>query len=309
MQETPTRERSRALPLTVGIILLVTAVAQVITILEDEPEPPVLLRLRLQEGHTVSYRTEVSMEGRVSAGLIGQPFEVRMVTDQDWVVQEVAEDDSVTIEIDTTIVDVTSRQGAIPRSEFMGVEGTSTMRLAADGTILDASLGVTGSVTGPATVPGLEGLGPTFPDHPVVPGDSWDLSEELPLLPGGPSLQISGEAELDGYEEVAGVRSAVIVSDALMPFDFELDLAELADEIGDPSLPEGEVSGTIVYEGEMTMSSRQWVDPGTGLQVRAEGDGQAEIAFSLPDLPQNGDMPAIPRTQMEFELSMTLERR
>ena len=301
---------SRALPIVVGIGLVVTAVAQAVTIAGHEPEPPVLLRLQPEEGQTVSYRMEMEMDGRVSAGLLGQPFEVTLVLEQDWRVEEVEADGSVTIEIETTLVEATTPQGPIPESELAGVEEPSTMRFAADGRVLDASFGVTGGITGPASIPGLEGFGPTFPEDPVAPGDTWDLSAELPLLPGGPSLTITGEGVLDDYEEVHGVRSAVIVSEANMPLDFELDLEELAEELGpEGGLPEGEIGGTIAYEGEMTIGSRQWVDPATGLQVRSEGGGAAEISFSLPALPQNGDTPAVPSTRMEFDVEITLERR
>ena len=301
---------SRALPLVVGIGLVVTAAAQAVTIARHEPEPPVLLRLQPDEGESVSYRMEMEMDGRVSAGLVGQPFEVAMVIEQDWLVDEVAPDGSVTIEIDTSIVEATTPQGPIPEAELESVQGPSTMRLAADGTVLEASLGVTGGITGPASIPGLEGFGPTFPEDPVAPGDTWDLGFDMPLLPGGDSLTVTGRGALDGYEEVGGIRSAVIVTEGHMPLDFELDLEELAEELGpEAGLPEGELEGRIVYEGEMTVISRQWVDPATGLQVRSEGGGAAEISFSLPAFPQNGEAPAVPTTRMEFDVEITLERR
>lgn len=277
---------SRALPLVVGIGLVVTAAAQAVTIARHEPEPPVLLRLQPDEGETVSYRMEMEMDGRVSAGLVGQPFEVTMVIEQDWLVDEVAPDGSVTIEIDTSIVEATTPQGPIPDAELESVQGPSTMRLAADGTVLEASLGVTGGITGPASIPGLEGFGPTFPEDPVAPGDTWDLGFDMPLLPGGASLTVTGRGALDGYEEVGGIRSAVIVTEGHMPLE-----------------------GSIVYEGEMTVTSRQWVDPATGLQVRSEGGGAADISFSLPAFPQNGEAPAVPTTRMEFDVEITLERR
>ncbi|HEX6209083.1 MAG TPA: hypothetical protein VF058_12095, partial [Actinomycetota bacterium] len=120
-------------------------------------------------------------------------------------------------------------------------------------------------------------------------------------------LEVVGEATLDTYEEVGGIRSAVIDSEATMPFDFELDVAALAAQLGE-EIPEDEAQGTIAYEGEMTMSSRQWIDPETGLQVRLEGGGEGDISFSLGGFPQNGDVPTVPRTNVEFDLTMTLER-
>ena len=308
MEATPTRRRFGALPVLVAIGIAATAAAQTLTVVRHEPPPPVLLRLNVQEGLAVSYRMEMEMEGRVSAGLFGQPVELTVVMELDWRVQEVSEDGSASIEVETRLIEASSPQGDMPRSELQEIEGTSTMRLAADGSVLEGTLGATGSLTSSAPIPGLEGgFGPTFPPDPVAPGDRWDLSTEVPLLPGGPSLEVVGEASLDTYEEVGGIRSAVIDSEATVPFDFELDLAELAAELGE-EIPGDQAQGTIAYEGEMTMSSRQWIDPETGLQVRMEGGGEGDIGFSLGGFPQNGDVPAVPRTTVEFELTMTLER-
>lgn len=309
MDATPIPRRSPALPIALGIGLALTAAAQAVTVIRYDPPSPVLLRLNVEEGLTVSYRVEMEMEGRVSAGLAGQPLEFVMALEQDWEVQEVGEDGSATIEIDTRLIEASSPQGDLPRSEVEAIEAPSTMRLAPDGRILDVSFGATGGITGPTNIPGLESLAPSFPQDPVTPGDRWDLSADVPFLPGGPSLQLAGQALLEGYEETQGIRSALIVSDVRLPFDLEVDAAALVEELGGEPLPEGELGGTIVYEGEMTMSSRQWVDPETGLQVRSEAAGGGEIAFSIGGLSQNGDTPSVPRTTMEFELTMTLERR
>ncbi|TMK80672.1 MAG: hypothetical protein E6G47_06335 [Actinobacteria bacterium] len=180
---------------------------------------------------------------------------------------------------------------------------TSRIQVARDGRILVG--GDLASTTGGSgfDFPGTDQFTPVLPDHPVKPGDTWTKSFDQTLPFGGGDLSYTSHNTLVRYENVSGVKAAVIRSTMSVPLDLTIDLRKLLDMYGKGApIPKGS-HPTIQYGGSVSMDQTAWFDPTGGSLVKtllvAQFDMQMQFkGFPSKQLPGGG--------QVAFAGSMTL---
>jgi hypothetical protein len=162
-----------------------------------------------------------------------------------------------------------------------------TLRIAADGRILEAAgLSFTGQGSG-TSFPGTGQYTPLLPDHPVKPGDTWSdsYSQDLPFGMG--TLDYTATSTLDRYESVDGTRTAVVTTRFELPLDFTIDLGKMLKALGGRGGTGGRnlSSATIAYGGKGSFSMTAWLDPVGGRLVRTSTTGRFHMTMEMSGVP------------------------
>jgi hypothetical protein len=303
---TPTRPRPWA-PAALALSLLGLGIGQGVAVVTAGPSgPPVVLRLALEEGDLFRYRMGMTMDGRVSAGLVNEPIRVTTSSLAEWRVVEVDAAGAATIEVRTRVESATANGRPVAPAAVAGEE-TATMRVAPDGRILTAEAGLASQPGAPAPVPGVSQLFPTFPPNAVAPGDRWRAAYTQRFLEEGPGVRVVTRSEFERYEEIQGVEAAVIRSAVSVPLDVSVPFEDLQEASGGGTVDPGLAGASTRFHGSAEMEARTWFDPTRGIQVRSEIEGAVDIRLAIRDLPPDASPPPVTSTEMEFELALTME--
>jgi hypothetical protein len=263
------RPRRGFLVLTAASLALLLAAAGFVVF---RPEPAgATLVLGYEVGQTDQYRLTASMESTIELA-------PNQVTSFQGSVTE-------TIEIRVARVDPQGRATLdIRLLEFTGQVDGQMIKAPAkkrfrvvvsnDGRVIETAAGLAYvSLDGE---PGNAQCFPLLPDHPVNPGDRWEVEHRQGLPRGIGHLKLHAWNELLDYEQTAGLRTAVIdsVISGTMEADFnEADLRKVAHAA---NVPAGARASTF---GQVWVNQTVWLDPSGGDLVR--GDARAEFELTM----------------------------
>jgi hypothetical protein len=152
---------------------------------------------------------------------------------------------------------------------------------------------------------------PLLPEGPVGPGDEWEKDVEQPLPFGDGEIRIHSENEFVRYEDVGGVRTAVIESAITSPIDWTIDLAELGDELDNSGTSFVDVEGlpsSVLYRGQVEQDQTTWLDPDRGEVVRSELSGEFDITTRAEGGEGVGVLFGALAVGMAGEMQVTMER-
>ncbi|HEV3474115.1 MAG TPA: hypothetical protein VG602_01960 [Actinomycetota bacterium] len=250
-----------------GTALVLAAGAFVVS----RPEPAgAALVLGFQEGETQRYRLTASMDSTMELGP-GQVVPVQA---------------SVTETIEMRVVGVDAEGHATVDFHLLSFHGQAQgqrleppqrkqfrMVLADDGRILETAAGL--AYVSLEGEPGNAPCFPLLPDHPVNPGDRWDVEHRQRLPQGMGHMKVHALSEFIDYDETVGARTALIESKIVATIDAEFDSADLRRFTNAP----GEVPAGIEASsfGQVDVSQTVWLDTNGGDVVR----GYATADFQL----------------------------
>ena len=261
--------------LLASLAVLIFAVATIIR----WTGPAVALSYSWEEGEVIRDRMTVAMSIRSQPDVLGKDIELEVASTEVTRVLDLDDAGNATLKMTHEDVEVVS--SSLPGSETQVISELDQpiiVVVAPDGRILESS----NPILGP------EGIGdqamtttPILPDDAVSPGDTWEEDQFIDIGLGEGGFSMHMENELVRYDEVDGVETVVVESELSSPFDFSIDPAELAEEIGDgsPSQPSNELLEALRYRGDMDMTARSWVDPVTDEILRGVGEGTITISF------------------------------
>jgi hypothetical protein len=244
------------------------------------------LALAFDRGDQTTYDLHMKMDGSMDLGSAGsQPLSLDASESIGWKVLKVAKDGTATVRLSVNGASGSVNGQPIPAG---AAESSTTMRVTPDGQIIDAngmSLGSMGA-SPMGSFPGMNQVTPILPDHPVSPGDEWDkhYSQKFPF--GHAKIEFTAHSTFERYEQIDGVRAAVITTHYTVPLDFSLDLGEIAKAFGgsgDAAGLSGD-NGTITYSGGGTFTQTSWLDLRQKQMVKGTTDGKFDMTMSLPAL-------------------------
>jgi hypothetical protein len=228
---------------------------------------------------------------------------------------------------------VTSFQGSVSETIAMHVlkvdpEGTATLELqladfsgqvdgqpleppeqkqfrvvvANDGRIIETAAGLAYvSLDGQ---PGNAPCFPLLPDHPVNPGDQWEI-EHRQRLPGGIGhLNLHSWNQLVDYEEIEGVRTAAVDSVISGTMEADFDQTDLRKLMHASDVPAGVEASSF---GQMWVNQTVWLDPSDGDILQGEATAQFEMTMRVTGGSGPGNADDF-RGHFNGEMQLQLER-
>jgi hypothetical protein len=146
--------------------------------------------------------------------------------------------------------------------------------VANDGRIIESAAGLAYvSLDGePGSAPCL----PLLPDKPVNPGDRWEVEHRQRLPRGIGDFRLHAFNELLSYDELAGLRTAVIQSTISGTMEADFNQADLREVMHASDVPAGVEASTF---GQVWVNQTVWLDPAGGDFVR--GDARAQFEMTL----------------------------
>jgi hypothetical protein len=252
------------------------------------------LTLAFQPGDSATYDIHTSMTGTIDADAFGtMPIDMDVSQTVGWQITAVDADGVATVEVTTD--SMSGAVNGIPVPDTSGTVPPMTMRIAPDGRVLTAGgLSFSSSAQTAGTgFPGMDQMTPLLPDHPVAPGDSWtkDFSQDFPF--GAGTIEYTTKSIFDRYEDVNGVRAAVIVTTFTLPLDFSVDFGKLIDEMGGSfgdtsgsSDLEGLKHASMTYGGQGTFAMTSWMDPATRTMLKSSSRGDFDMTIEFSGVPQ-----------------------
>jgi hypothetical protein len=274
--------------------------------------PDVALAVSFEEGRTYRYAFEVGMDG--TAQVFGGELPFTMDVAETVAVRVVDVDDHGAITLETEIEALTGTFNGMPVPSDMPKLPSSTVTIMPDGRVVtEDGLVFAAPTTGPGgSSPMTNQLLPMLPDHPVGPGDSWDIHVRQPVPFGRGRIEFDTSNTFVRYHEVDDRRVAVIDTRVYSPIDFQLnlaDLAKVAERTGHggevPSRPVPDVS--VAYVGEVDGRQVSWVDPDAGEVVRAMSIADVELESRVTG---GADVDApFPGLAFVFSGELTMEMR
>jgi hypothetical protein len=301
----PVRRRRARRPkgrvfVTVGLVVALAAGAFVyLSLRRSSGGQATALSMSFPKGQTFSYGLSMTMDGTIRAGSQSGPLKGTITETLSWKVASVDAKGIATVAL--TAGNISGNFNGQPVSNTS--QYTTTIQVAPDGRILVG--GDLASTTGGSgfSFPGTDQFTPILPDHPVKPGDTWTKTFDQTLPFGGSDLTYTSHNTFVRYEQMSGVKAAVIRSTMTVPLDITIDLRKLLDTYGQgASIPKGS-HPTIVYGGSVSLDQTAWFDPVGGSLVKsllaAQFDMQMQFkGFPSKQLPSGG--------QVAFAGSMTL---
>ncbi|MGH2678300.1 MAG: hypothetical protein ACRDHB_08075 [Actinomycetota bacterium] len=293
----------------VGLAVVVAASAAWVT---RPTGPDVALAVSFEEGRTYRYAFEVGMDG--TARVFGGELPFTMDVAQTVAVRVVDVDDRGAITLETEIEALTGTFNGMPMPSDMRKLPSTRVTIMPDGRVVtEDGLVFAAPTTGPGgSSPMTNQLLPMLPDHPVGPGDTWEIHVRQPVPFGRGRIEFDTANTFVRYHEVGDRRVAVIDTRVYSPIDFELNLADLAnvaEQTGHggqlPSRPVPDVS--VGYLGEVDGRQVSWVDPDAGEVVKATSIADVELESRTAGGP-TADAP-FPGVAFGFSGEMTMEMR
>jgi hypothetical protein len=254
-----------------------------------QPEPARTLTLSFAEGETQRYALQMHMDGSVStsspAGSHGYAMDV--TENLSWKVLSVDEEGIATLAV--TIKDLTGTLNQkplpVPQQDI-----TCRIRIAPDARILtggNLSFASVGSAQG---FPGMDQFSALLPDRPVAPGDTWRRQFIQPIAFGQGEIRYAARSRFERYEEVDGVRTAVISSYMSVPMDFTLKLRKLMKTLGQSPAQAGlppSARPQIIYHGRGAFKTTSWIAPDTEVLVKSISTGRFSLGMHLHRFPRS----------------------
>lgn len=246
--------------------------------------------LRFTPGQELRYRLRMSMEGALRSPKLGveEPADLTLQETIAMRVLSVDSEGTATVEVRTEDVQITANDLDLGVPPDVSVK----VRIARDGRVLSAG-GLWFATGGSQSfgLPGLEQFTPVLPDQAVEPGDTWTEEFEVPFPYGDGVIRYRTENRLLRYEEVEGVRAAVVESRMRVPFDFTLSLREMFEALGespggprhDPFL--GEFDPRMAFRGSQETVGISWFAPGPGQLLRMGSRSRVDMRVRFEGFP------------------------
>ncbi|MGZ4147520.1 MAG: hypothetical protein ACXVPL_07415 [Actinomycetota bacterium] len=288
--EEPSKRRRPAVVIAAVVALaLVAGIGTFAVLRKSAPTasgPATALALAFDRGDQTTYDLHMKMDGSIDLGSAGsQPLSMDTTESVGWKVLKVAKDGTATVRMSVNGASGSVNGQPIPAG---AAESSTTLRVTPDGQIIDAngmSLGSVGA-SPMGSFPGMNQVTPILPDHAVSPGDEWDkhFSQKFPF--GDAKIEYTAHSTFERYEQIDGVRAAVITTEYMVPLDFSLDLGELAKAFGGTGDATGlsGKNGTMTYGGSGTFTQTSWLDLEQKQIVKGTTDGKFDMTMSLPAL-------------------------
>ncbi len=291
-----------------GLVVVLVAGLLVFQFTRPNDRASASLALSFKEGDTARYRLHMTMDGAMSSDLTGTEQVVMDFSETfSWKVTKVDPDGIATIEV--TIEDVSGTANGLP-VPATGTGMTSEMRIAPDGRVLSAGdlMLAASNDSGGTGFPGMGQITPILPDHPVAPGDTWskDFSQSNPF--GDGDIRFSTQSSFDRYEDVNGVKAAVITSTITVPLDLTFDFGKLMAAYGGDSPQSGmkELRKVkITYGGQGSFVLTSWVDLAAEQMVKSSSTGDFDLTMEFSGIP---DIPPGTRFGLNVNFTQELER-
>ena len=244
--------------------------------------PDVALAVSFEEGRTYRYAFEVGMEG--TAQVFGGELPFSMDVAETVAVRVIDIDDRGAITLEAEIESLTGTFNGMPVPPDMRKLPSTTVTITPDGRVVtDDGLVFAAPTMGPGgSSPMTNQLLPMLPDHPVGPGDTWDIHVRQPVPFGRGRIEFDTSNTFVRYHEVGDRRVAVIDTQVYSPIDFELNLADLAG-VAERTGHGGEVPSrqvpdvSVAYVGEVDGRQVSWVDPDAGEVVKARSIADVDL--------------------------------
>ncbi|MGH7903612.1 MAG: hypothetical protein ACREPA_05725 [Candidatus Dormibacteraceae bacterium] len=271
------RRLLRVAAIAIGALVLLALAGR--AVFGNGPFNPALaastVRLAWHPGQTETYQVAIDTKATVSTGPgTPTPVEFRLSGLETLRVVAVDPGGAATLAADLSGFSGTSDGRPVPGSS---IARSIQFRIAPDGQILagDASPSAGG-------LPGGDQFSAILPPGAVHPGDSWTSSFERANPLGSGRLRYTSRNTLLRYEELAGVRTAVVRTDVTVPLDMTVDLGRLAALMGSGSSAGGSGSGTQMrLKGAVTSRNTSWIATGGRDLRKSELTARLDIRMSL----------------------------
>lgn len=304
-------KRRRPLPIVAAILALaLIAGGATFFFLRSGPAPSgpaASLRLAFDRGDRTTYDIHMTMDGTMDLGPMGQqPLTVDMTESVGWKVVKVDADGVATVRV--SVNGVTGSANGVPLPPG-SADRSMTFRVTPDGQIVDGNglaFGSTGS-SGLGGFPGMDQVTPILPPHEVAPGDEWDKRFEQSFPFGDGTIEYTAHSTFDRYEQVGGVRAAVITTSYTVPLDFSIDLGDLAKAMGENAGSLSALGGkdlTMTYGGSGTFTQTSWLDVAGKQVLKSSSHGDFDMTVSFPGLQAQLGTDGL-RMKATFGLEMT----
>jgi hypothetical protein len=302
------RRRPTVIVAAVVVLALLAGLGTFAVLNRSEPTvsgPATALALAFDRGDQTTYDLHMKMDGSMDLGSAGsQPLSMDATESIGWNVVKVAKDGTATVRLS-----VTGASGSVNGQPLPAGAGdtSTTLQITPDGQIVGAngvSIGSIGS-SPMSSFPGMNQVTPILPDHPVSPGDEWDkhFSQKFPF--GDAKIDYTAHSTFERYEQIAGVRAAVITTDYTVPLDFSIDLGALAKAFGGTDASGlGGKNGTMTYSGKGTFTQISWLDLEQKQIVKGSTDGTFDMTVSMPALASQLGTDHVSMS-MDFSVEMT----
>jgi hypothetical protein len=270
--------------------------------------PDVALALSFEEGRTYRDRLDLGMDGTLEVLGREVPFTMEASEVVTTRVIEVAPSGETTLEI--AVEDLSASFSGIPVPEIPGKVPPIRLTVSPDGRVTtEDGLTFPGPPADPGNLPANQ-MFPLLPDHPVGPGDTWEVEyrQRIPFVRG--AIEIDARNAFLRYHDVGGTRVAVIDSHVSMPIDFQVDLGDaaafadqfglpgdrpLSDQFGTPA-DEPVPDLTLAYRGHADTRQVAWIVPATGQIVKSSSVTDMELTTEITE----------PAAQTAADLEFTL---
>jgi hypothetical protein len=287
-----------------GFLILVAAGTALVlaaggfVVLRPEPAGAALV-LGFQEGETQRYRLTASMDSTMELG----PSQV------------VPLQASVTETIEIRVARVDPQGHATLDLRLVNFHGQADGQriqppqrksfrivVADDGRIMETAAGL--AYVSLEGEPGNAPCFPLLPDHPVNPGDRWDVEHRQRLPQGMGHMKLHALSEFIDYDETVGVRTALIESTIVGTMDADFDSADLRRFTNAPGdVPAGIEASSF---GQVNVSQTVWLDTNGGDVVRGYATADFQLTLRMSGM-SGGSGPTGSETghlfgQMQLEL-------
>jgi hypothetical protein len=274
--------------------------------------PDTELAVSFEEGRTYRYAFEVGADG--TAQVFGGEIPFTMDVAETVAVRVVEVDDRGAVTLETEIEALSGTFNGMPVPSDLGKLPSTTVTIMPDGRVVtEGGLEFAAPTTGlGGSSPMTNHLLPILPDHPVGPGDTWDIHVRQPVPFGRGRIELDTANAFVRYHEAGDRQVAVIDTQVYSPIDLELNLADLAkaaERTGHggelPSRPVPDVS--VAYLGEVDGRQVSWVDPDAGEVVKATSIADIELESNVSG--GAAADPPFPGLAFGFSGGMTMEMR
>jgi hypothetical protein len=297
-------QRTKAIAL--GLVVLLVGAAAGYLLFNRRSTPGTALALSFSQGQQQRYRLQIGFNGTLEANGRSVPFDLQVAETFGWRVTSVDPGGIATLEM--TIESVSGTING--QKDSTGPEGPFTVRIASDGRIVSGSLGgVDASDPISTAFEGTDQVLPFLPDHPVKPGDSWHRSSSQDLPFGMGTMHYDSSNRLLRYEDIEGVRAAVITSHTTVPMNLTVDMRTVLKAMGtDAGIPDG-TNPTMRFGGSMSLSSTSWLDTVRREVVKTTGTANMNITIDLADFPASSGLPSNGQLGIGGVLTMSMTRQ
>jgi hypothetical protein len=254
--------------------------------------PPVTLAMAFRPAKVMKYHFHLASEVTSDTGGGPIPVKTDLTATETITVRAVGPNGTADIDVllDGTKLTVNDIEVELPQSSV-----TSKLRISRDGEILTGGVPASSSSGSPNIVPGLDQVTPLLPDHAVKPGDRWAKTYDRPVPYGDGKLHYSTDNKFLRYEQVKGVKAAVIeTSSAALPLTFSLDVRKLLQAGGQAGLlsqfpPKSQPKISYVGSGSLDLLST--MDPKAGEMLKAHLQAKFDLKTAFLGFPK-GSVPA-----------------